>query len=106
ITERGEYESNVLLQPRDEIDDFISRTSMGVLVELPFGRHRLDLSARAELLRFWTNSQFNDEHYFVLANLALIFPGGLRIKLREEFVKTSDPPGTELTGRIDSTTNT
>jgi hypothetical protein len=106
ITERGEYQANVLLQPRNELDDFISRTIFGAVVELPFGRHRLDLSARAELLRFINNTQFDNEHYFLLANLALIYPGGLRIGVREEFVKTSDPPGTELTGRIESTTNT
>jgi hypothetical protein len=106
ITERAEYQANVLLQPSNELDDFISRTIAGVVVELPFGRHRLDLSARAEWLRFLNNNQFDSEHYFVLGNLALDFPGGLRARLREEFAKTSDPPGTELTGRIDNTTNT
>jgi hypothetical protein len=105
LTERVEYQANVLLQPRDELDDFISRTSVGIVVDLPFGRHRVDLSARAEFLKFFENEQFDDEHYFLIANLALVFPGGLRVKVREEFVKTSDPPGTELTGRIDNSTN-
>lgn len=106
VTGRVEYQKNVLLQPNNELDDFISRSIAGVVVELPFGRHRFDLSGRGEILRFFENPQFDAEHYFVLANLALIYPGGLRIKVREEFAKTSDPPGTELTGRVESTTNT
>jgi hypothetical protein len=106
ITERVEHQTNILLQPNNELDDLISRTIAGVVVELPFGRHRLDLAARVEILRYFDNGQFDDEHYFVLANLALVYPGGLRIRVKEEFVKTSDPPGTELTGRIDNTTNT
>jgi hypothetical protein len=106
ITERAEYQANILLEPRNELDDLISRTVAGVVVELPFGRHRLDINARAEILRFFDHPQFDDEHYFLLANLVLLYPGGLRLRVREDFVKTSDPPGTELTGRIESTTNT
>jgi hypothetical protein len=105
FTERGEYRSNVLLLPRNELDDFISKSIPGVVVELPLGRHRFDLAARAEIVRYLNNPQFDSENFFLLARLALNFPGGLRVRLREEFAKTSDPPGTELTGRIDSTTN-
>ncbi len=106
VTERVEHQANLLLQPRNELDDFISRSVAGVVVELPFGRHRLDVSARAEILRFFDHTQFDTEHYFLLANLVLLYPGGLKVRIREEFVKTSDPPGTELTGRLQSRTNT
>jgi hypothetical protein len=106
FTERIEYDTNVLLQRSGEIDDGISRSIPGVVVELPLGRHRLDLAARAEILRYFNNSQFDNEHYFVLGNVTLDFPGGLLGRLREDFAKTTDPPGTELTGRIESTTNT
>jgi hypothetical protein len=106
FSERGEYETNVLLQRRKENADIITKSIPGVVVELPFGRHRLDLGARAEILRFLDNDRLDNEHYFLLGNLALDFPGGLRARLKDEFVLTSDPPGTELTGRIDSTTNT
>ena len=106
FTERLEYQSNVLLAPRNELDDFISRSIPGVVVELPFGTHRLDLSARAEILRYLKHSQFDNEHFFLLGNLQLNFPGGLKVRMKEQFTTTSDPPGTELTGRINRTTNT
>src|SRR3989442_2078612 len=44
-------------------------------------------------------------HVFLLGKLALNFPGGLSLAVKEDFAHTTDPPGTELTGRIKSTTN-
>jgi hypothetical protein len=74
-------------------------------MELPLGRHRIDLGFRTEILRYVDLDNQDTEHYFVLGNLLLDFPGGLKAKLKEDFARTSDPPGTELTGRIKSTTN-
>jgi hypothetical protein len=106
LTERGEYQTNLLLQRRGAIDDFISKTIPGVVVELPFGRHRLDLAMRAEIVRYLDHSQFDNEHFFLLGALKLDFPAGLSVRVRDEMAKTSDPPGTELTGRVNSFTNT
>jgi hypothetical protein len=106
LTERGEYQSNVFQAPSGARDDFILKTVPGVVVELPFGPHRLDLGARAEILRYLDLDTQDTEHYYVLGLLGLNFPGGLTLKTREDFARTSDPPGTELTGRIQSTINT
>src|SRR5438105_4841243 len=65
ITERAEYHSNILQQPRNELDDFISRTMPGVLVELPFRGHRLDLTARGEIVRYLNHPQFDTEHFYL-----------------------------------------
>src|SRR5688572_22138175 len=105
ITQRAEYESNVFQTPSDEQDDVIFRTIPGILVELPLGRHRLDLGARMEVLRFVDLDHQDTEHYFLFGKLSLDFPGGLRAALSEDLAYTSDPPGTELTGRIESLTN-
>jgi polysaccharide biosynthesis protein VpsM len=105
ITERLEYESNIFGTPSHSRDDFISKTIPGVIVNLPLGRHRLDLGARTEILRFFDLTAQDTEHYFLLGDLKLNFPGGLRAGVNEDFAHTSDPPGTELTGRIVSTTN-
>jgi hypothetical protein len=105
ITQRVEYESNVFQSPRNEQDDVIFRTIPGILVELPLGRHRLDFGARMEILRFVDLDGQDTEHYFLFGKLSLDFPGGLTAALREDFAYTSDPPGTELTGRIESLTN-
>ena len=105
VSQRVEYESNIFQVPSGSEDDVIFKTVPGFVLELPMGRHRLDLGFRAEILRYLDLTSQDTEHYFVLGNLLLDFPGGLKARLREDFARTSDPPGTELTGRIESTTN-
>ena len=105
ISERVEYESNVFQAPSHSQDDVIFKTIPGFVMELPLGRHRIDLGFRTEILRYVDLDSQDTEHYFVLGNVLLDFPGGLKAKLKEDFARTSDPPGTELTGRIKSTTN-
>ena len=105
ISERVEYESNIFQAPSHAQDDVVFKTIPGFVLELPLGRHRLDLGFRTEILRYVDLGSQDTEHYFVLGNLLLDFPGGLKFKLKEDFARTSDPPGTELTGRIKSTTN-
>jgi hypothetical protein len=105
ISERVEYESNVFQASSRSEDDVIFKTIPGFVLELPLGRHKIDLGFRAEILRYVDLENQDTEHYFVLGNLLLDFPGGLKFKLKEDFARTSDPPGTELTGRINSSTN-
>ena len=105
ISERVEYESNVFQAPSHSQDDVIFKTIPGFVLELPLGRHKIDLGFRAEILRYLDLGDQDTEHYFVLGNLLLDFPGGLKVGLKEDFARTSDPPGTELTGPINSTTN-
>jgi hypothetical protein len=105
ISERVEYESNIFQAPSHSQDDVVFKTIPGFVLELPFGRHKLDLGFRSEILRYVDLTNQDTEHYFVLGNLLLDFPGGLKFNLKEDFARTSDPPGTELTGRINSTTN-
>jgi hypothetical protein len=105
VSERVEYESNIFQTERGPKDDGISKTIPGFVLALPLGRHKIDLGFRAEILRYFNLTNQDTEHYFVLGNLLLNFPGGLKVNLKEDFARTSDPPGTELTGRIGSTTN-
>jgi opacity protein-like surface antigen len=105
LTERVEYESNVFQTPSHARDDVIIKTIPGLLLELPIGRHRLDLGMRAEILNFVDLSDQNATHFFLLGTLGLNFPGGLSVGLKEDFAYTTDPPGSELTGRVRSTTN-
>jgi hypothetical protein len=105
ISERVEYESNIFQAPSGSQDDVIFKTIPGFVLELPLGRHKIDLGFRTEILRYVSLEDQDTEHYFVLGNLLLDFPGGLKFRLKEDFARTSDPPGTELTGRIKSSTN-
>ena len=105
LTERAEYESNVFQAPSHAKDDVIIKTIPGLVLELPLGPHRIDLGMRAEFLNFVDMSKQDATHFFLLGKAALNFPGGLSAALKEDFAYTTDPPGTELTGRIRSTTN-
>jgi len=105
ISQRVEYESNVFQAPSGAQDDVIFKTIPGFVLELPLGRHKIDLGFSAEIVRYADLGSQDTEHYFVLGNILLAFPGGLRVNVKEDFARTSDPPGTELTGRLESTTN-
>jgi len=105
ISQRVEYESNIFQAPSRAQDDVIFKTIPGFVLELPLGRHKIDLGFSAEIVRYADLGSQDTEHYFVLGNILLAFPGGLRVNVKEDFARTSDPPGTELTGRLESTTN-
>lgn len=105
LTERGEYRSNVFQVPSGSKDDFIWKTIPGVVVELPFGPHRFDMGARAEILNYTDLTRQDVVNSYYLGLLALNFPGGLTLRLRDDLARTTDPPGTELTGPIRSLTN-
>ena len=105
LSERIEYESNVFQTASNAQGSTVFKTIPGFTLELPLGRHRFDLGFRTEILRYVALGSQNTENYFVLARGALDFPGGLKITLKEDFAHTSDPPNTELTGPIESSTN-
>ena len=92
LPERVEYESNIFQAPSGAQDDVIFKTIPGFVLELPLGRHKIDLGFRAEILRYVDLESQDTEHYFVLGSLLLDFPGGLKFKLKEDFARTSAPP--------------
>jgi len=105
LSQRFEYEDNIFQTPNNKKDDVISKTIPGFLADYSFGAHSLSLGYRAEILRFFELDNQDTVHHIALGELRLDFPRTLLI-LRDDFVHTTDPPNTELTGRIESTTNT
>jgi hypothetical protein len=104
LSERVEYESNVFQVPSHSKDDIIFKTIPGVLADYTFGNHSLSAGYRAEILRYLDLTSQDTVHHIGVAQLRLDFPRTL-LNLKDDFIRTSDPPGTELTGRILSTTN-
>ncbi len=104
LTERQDYETNVFQVPTGAQADVIYRTIPGFLIDYTAGPHSLSAGYRAEILRFVDLGSQNTEHHFGVGQFRLDFPR-LLVNLRNDFAFTSDPPGTELTGRIESTTN-
>jgi hypothetical protein len=104
LSERIEYESNVFQVPSHSKDDVIFKTIPGFLADYTFGTHSLSAGYRAEILRYLDLTNQDTVHHVAVGQLRLDFPRTL-LNLRDDFTRTSDPPGTELTGRILSTTN-
>ena len=104
LSERVDYETNIFQTPSHSKDDIIFKTIPGFLADYTFGTHSLSAGYRAEILRYLDLTSQDTVHHFGVAQLRLDFPRFL-LNLRDDFARTSDPPGTELTGRILSTTN-
>lgn len=104
FSQRVEYESNVFQVPSHSKDDIIFKMIPGFLADYTFGPHSLSAGYRAEILRYLDLTSQDTVHHIGVGQLRLDFPRTL-LNLRDDFVRTSDPPGTELTGRILSSTN-
>jgi hypothetical protein len=104
LSQRVEYETNVFQVPSRAEDDVIFRTVPGLVVDYSFGPHTVSAAYRAEILNFLELSSQNTVHHIGVAQLRLEFPKTL-VTVRDDYVQTSEPPNSELTGRIDSITN-
>ncbi len=104
LSERVEYESNIFQTPSHTKDDIIFKTIPGFVADYSFGPHSISAGYRAEILRYLDLTDQDTVHHIAVGQLRLDFPRTL-LTLRDDFTRTSDPPGTELTGRILSNTN-
>jgi hypothetical protein len=105
----GEYDDNILLAPRDEIDDFIWTISPGIVVELPAKYYAVRLGYRADILRYTENDVLDTVHHSLLADARVNTTWGLGLRLTDTFLITDDFAGfpvPELTARVDRTENT
>lgn len=105
LSERVEYQSNVFQVPSHSQSDVIFKTIPGFLADYTFGPHSVSAGYRAEILNYVDLTDQNTVNHIAVFLLRLDFPRTL-LTLREDFVHTSDPPGTELTGPVESSTNT
>ncbi len=104
VSEKVEYESNVFQTPNNTRGDTIFKTIPGFLAELSRGPFGASVGYRAEILNYVTLTNQNTTNQFGVAQLKLDLPR-LKLQLRDDFIETTDPPGSELTGPIKSQTN-
>lgn len=103
-----EWNDNIDLAPRDEIEDFLYVISPGISVELPGRRYTFRLGYRADILRYREQDQLNETHHTVQADAKAAFPGGLTLVASDQFKRTSEFAGfpvPELTQRVDRNEN-
>jgi hypothetical protein len=104
VSQRTEYESNVFQVPSHAQDDFILKTTPGLYGEYVAGPLSLSGGYRAEILRFLTLPSQDAVHHFMVGQ-GRFESSRLLLNIRDDYTLTSDPPNSELTGRIESTTN-
>jgi hypothetical protein len=105
LSERIEYETNVFQTSTNAKSSVISRTTPGFLVE--YGRGTLQLAAgyRAEILEYFDLQGLNTVNHSAVGQGQLTL-AKLQLMFRDDYVQSTIPPGTELTGPIKSDTNT
>jgi Putative beta-barrel porin 2 len=104
FSERVEYNSNVFQTPNNAQDDVIFKTIPGFVIDYTYGPHSLSAGYRAEILNYVTLTNQNTVNNIMAFQLRLDFPRWL-LTLNDDFTQTNDPPNSELTGPIKSTTN-
>jgi hypothetical protein len=104
VSERVEYQTNVFQTSHDAQADVIFKTIPGILAEWRAAPLTVSAGYRTEILRFLERPSQDKEHHIAVGQVRYEGPR-LQVDFRDDFTKTSDPPGSELTGRIESTTN-
>ena len=104
LSERVEYESNVFQTPDKTRSDMIFRTIPGFLADLTRGPFSVSAGYRAEIINYATLTDQNTVNQSGLVQLKADMPR-LKLQLRDDFMETTDPPGSELTGPIRTQTN-
>lgn len=105
LSERLEYESNVFQTPTGAKGSMISRTTPGLLVEYGRGALQVGAGVRAEFVEYFNVSGQDTVNYAGVAQARLGL-GKLQLLFRDDYIQTTSPPGTELTGPVQSSTNT
>ena len=104
LSERVEYETNVFQVPNHPQDDVIFKTIPGFVVDYTFGPHSVSAGYRAEILNYVTLTNQDTVNNIMAFQLRLDFPRWL-LTLKDDFTQTNDPPTSELSGPVKSTTN-
>lgn len=105
VSERFEYQSNVFQTPSRAETDLIFKTIPGILIEYGSGANWLSLGYRVEILKFLNLSSQDATHHIFLGQLHLE-ANRLIFNVSDNYANTTDPPGSELIGRIENRTNT
>ncbi len=97
------YDTNIYLEPEgEENDDFISDVALGMGAEMPLIPERekdfmIKASYQADIIMFWDQDQRNRVDHTVRALLDCAFANDFRLRVKEHFKKTADPPNSERT---------
>jgi hypothetical protein len=104
LTEKVEYNSNVFQVPTGEQDDFIIWTVPGFVVDYTFGNYSLSAGYRAEIQNYLELTSQDFVNHIGAVQFLGELPR-LTVSVRDDFIRTNEPPTTELTGPIASNTN-
>ena len=106
LSVKEKHTDNLFLESGNEKDDWITTVTPGLLLELPFWDHLLELDYRADLIYYADYDEHDTDDHLASALLKFDFPVGLEVKCVDEFISSSTPPDREDDVRNDFYYNT
>ncbi len=103
---KEEHTDNIFLESENKKDDWITTITPGILAELPFWDHLLQLDYRADLIYYACHDENDTDDQLASVLLNFDFPVGLEVKCANEFISSSTPPDWEDDVRNDFYYNT
>lgn len=96
------YDDNIFLEDANENNDWITTASPGFEMIWPLIAEREDdflvkTQYTANIIEFWDSSEQSRFDHKAKATLDLNFSNNFTLDIKEDFLKTADPPNSELT---------
>jgi hypothetical protein len=85
------YTDNLFLEPDGDYD-FVTTISPFLDLTLPFGRHSFEVLYQSDFIEPAHFSEYSVDHHFIDGYLNFDFPGGLVIRVGNEWMYNSNPP--------------
>lgn len=99
------YDDNVYLTDVNESDDSIYIISPSIEVKRSHDERVYSLEYSADIYRYASETKEDKETHTGTAFINTRFPGGLKLMLRDSYVKTADPASSESTDMDERTQN-
>lgn len=87
-----EYSDNIYHAATNEKSDYITRLSPSLRLQLPIRKHVIGLGYKAVFIEAASEEEYSTTDQYADFLLGLMFPGGLEIKLTDNFKDTSTAP--------------
>ena len=105
LVEKVEYDSNLFLDHDDPTSDGVLRTAPGLLFEYSVGPVALALGYKIERLTYFDHRELDATHHAGLLDVLYESPAGLRLELKDDYLRTTDQQTEEQRTRRESMTN-
>lgn len=105
ITLSHRYDDNVYLTDDKKVGDNLTVLSPSIELKRVHDERVFLLSYNVDIYRFHDQDKEDRENHAVTAFLDTRFPAGLKLRLRDTYVKTAEPASSEITDKVERMQN-